>query len=373
MKTKYSRLMFIDSEINTVGQHGKCKILIPNHPFSVHGEEKMRLTLLSFEMKRNWYNINQTNNTFYISIPSSNVFEPVQIKPGVYDTFDGGTYIPAAADQDPLMKGLGHALYDSLKYSFASLYASAGYSSLITVESVFYDANTRGYSFKLSVPSGSQFPADLDIVFFQCKSGTQPIGVSDSGFFNDSHEILGGVPTRDSSSIQQGLLKSNSTVVEEEIFTSFFPASLNSLEAIYLRCNIQTQNYQTHGFEKQIPDRNGMTESSIFARLPLDRACFDPIFQFVQFEDTNDLFQINLSQKTLDSLTLSVNDDKGRLLAETHPSQADLGLMNFKCVLRWDAIEGKPKQNIPVSKADSEISQIPTFKIPSLKSKDLFK
>ena len=49
-------------------------------------------------------------------------------------------------------------------------------------------------------------------------------------------------------------------------------------------------------------------------------------------------FQLNLQQKHLDTLELYVTDDKGRLLAEVDPRQADLGLMSFKCVLRWDHI-----------------------------------
>ena len=60
--------------------------------------------------------------------------------------------------------------------------------------------------------------------------------------------------------------------------------------------------------------------------------------KFVTFEDANDTFQLHLQQKTLDSLELYVTDDKGRLLAEVDPRQADLGLMSFKCVLRWDHV-----------------------------------
>ena len=49
---KNSRLIFVDSEINTVGNKSKAKINIPNHPFSVCCDDRMRLTLLSFDMRR---------------------------------------------------------------------------------------------------------------------------------------------------------------------------------------------------------------------------------------------------------------------------------------------------------------------------------
>ena len=62
--------------------------------------------------------------------------------------------------------------------------------------------------------------------------------------------------------------------------------------------------YQTFGHERYLPDQNGLTETQIFARIPLNRACFDRISEFVQYEDSNDLFQINLQQKHLDSFEL---------------------------------------------------------------------
>ena len=61
--------------------------------------------------------------------------------------------------------------------------------------------------------------------------------------------------------------------------------------------------------------------------------------------------ELHLQQKSLDSLELYVTDDKGRLLAEVDPRQADLGLMSFKCVLRWDHItQPVPHPFVPLSK-----------------------
>ena len=327
-RVKSSRLLIIDSELNSVSERGKCRVLIPNHPFSVSGTDKMSLTLLSFVMRRQWYNINKTNNEFYLYSLSNNVYIPVIITPGVYTKFQGGTYTAAGAGLDPTGKGLGHAISDALQESILEL--NTALSSGVTVTTALYNANTRGYSFTFS---GSGLPADLQIVSFQCKSGkNRPVSVSESGFFSDVHEIIGCVPTRDATNIQNGFTKVGST------FSSVFPASLNSLEALYLRCNVQTSNYQTHGFEKNMPDRNGMSETNIFARIPLSRACFDSVFEYIQFEDKNDIFQMHLRQKTLDSLTLEITDDKGRLLSEAGHGQSELGLMSFKCVLRWDEI-----------------------------------
>ena len=321
MKVRDSKLLYIDSEINTIGNQGKAKVILPNNPFTVYGSEQMRLTLLAFEMKRSWYNINPSNNEFYLYSATSNAFFDVIIEPGMYDSFDGGT-LPTIGK-----RGLGHAIKEALDVTVSAM--NTVLSSSITVSLVTYDENLRAFEFDLS---GTGLPADVQVVCFHCKSGTIPAGVTPSGFFSDSYEIIGGIPTRDVTQIVPAFTKSSNS------FESPLPASLNSLEAIYLRCDLQTSNFQTAGFSQELPDRNTMTETNILARIPLQRACFDPIFEYVQFEDTNDLFQLRLRQKTLGSLTLDLTDDKGRRLAEVDPRQADLGLMSFKATLRWDAV-----------------------------------
>ncbi len=55
MKVKYSRVVFVDSEINSIGNGQISKINFPPSAFSVSPKEQMRLTLSSFEIRRNWY------------------------------------------------------------------------------------------------------------------------------------------------------------------------------------------------------------------------------------------------------------------------------------------------------------------------------
>ena len=84
-KSDLSRLIFIDSSVNTHGDH--AKVLVPPHPFGAVGSERIALTLISFCQRRNWYNVNATNNTFYLF--QNGVHYEVQIAPGVYSNFSG--------------------------------------------------------------------------------------------------------------------------------------------------------------------------------------------------------------------------------------------------------------------------------------------
>ena len=236
-----SRLIFVDSEINTIGNQGKAKLIFPPHPFSVCCNDRMRLTLTSFEMRRNWYSVNPTNNTFYLYTPApTDTYTEIVIAPGNYGTFA--------------------ALATAIQTAIQAVAA-------LSTATVTYNDITRKFTFTLVGAHASAY-----LVSFQVKEGTVPVGVSANGFFSDAHELLGLIPSRTPTPVNA----TGSTGPNAQ--SSLFPGALNTLEAIYLRTSLMGGNYQTFGHERYLPDRNGLTETQIFARIPLSRACFDPIF-----------------------------------------------------------------------------------------------
>ena len=58
MKIKYVRQVFMDSEINSIGNGQVSKVNFPPSIFSVGPGEMMRLVLSTFEIRRNWYSVN---------------------------------------------------------------------------------------------------------------------------------------------------------------------------------------------------------------------------------------------------------------------------------------------------------------------------
>jgi hypothetical protein len=300
---KQSRLIFIDSELNG---HPNAVVTFPSQPFSVCCSDHMRLTLLSFQMRRNWYSVNSTNNTFYIlNAVSYGAYAEIKIVPESYET----------------MVELAAAVQTAIRKTLATATCT-------------YDSTSRRLKFTLA---GAR--ADAYIICFQVKRGTRPVGVSEEGFFQDTHQLLGLIPTRTAGTI---LNAAGSTSVGTTMFSAPFPASLNTLEALYLRTSLMGGNFQTYGHERDLPNRNGLTETQIFARIPLISAKYDAMNPFVEFEDSNDLFQLQLQQKHIDRIEFAITDDKGRLLSEAAPGQTEAGLLGFKCVLRWDHVSPAP-------------------------------
>lgn len=316
-RVKFQRLVYIDSEINTIGNGQTTKVIFPAQPFSVGAKETMRMILSSFEFRRNWYSINQTNNTFYLNDGAGNYTE-ITIAPGSYRSFpDLATAIQTAV------------------------------AAVVAGSTCAWDDITR----KFTITLGAAAPVGSFFVCFQCKTGVIPVGVSNSGFFNDIHEILGAQPTRDSSVPVNAF--GSSTGPGAHI--SPYVGALNTLEAIYIRTGLQTNNYQTFGFERDLPDQNGLTPTQIFARIPLSRAYYDNQFEFVSFEDPNDLFQIDVGQKQLTTVNFRITDDKGRDIAEVSPGQAQDGCLSFKMVLKWQVLEPIPS---PIGLPNGQVPRI---------------
>ena len=305
MKVKYARNVFIDSEINSIGNGQISKINFPPSAFNVAPGEMMKMILTSFEMRRNWYNINPSNNTFYL-----------------YNPAGAGTYTPVVIAQGT--------------YSDFATLATAIQTAIVAVvagSTVSYNAILR----KFTITLGGTAPAGSFFVCFQVKLNVlQPAGVSNGGFFNDSQEILGSIPTRDGWNGVPKNAFGTTTGVGPHI--SPYVGALNSLEAIYIRTNLHSGNYQTFGFEKDLPNQQGLTPTQIFARVPLSRAYFDPEFEFISFEDPNSLFSMFLSQTQLSQVYFTITDDKGRLIQEVADGQANDGNLSFKMSFRWEVI-----------------------------------
>jgi len=308
MQSVFFRNIFIDSEINNSGTGTQCRVIFPSQSFGIKGKQFMKLKLSTFSMRRNWYNINITNNTFYLfNFPLATNYTQFTIAPGNYTSFA--------------------TLATAIQASITAVAALA--ATVVT-----YDNTTRKFTITLAGAIATSY-----FVFFQVKSlPVAPAGVSAAGYFNDSFEILGTIPTRDGYTVGSPINGFGTTVGNVAHITPFVGA-LNSMEAIYLRCNITSNNFQTLSFEKNLPNSNEITSSQIFARIPLVQAFYFADAPFVNFEDQNDLFEMLLQQTSLSTLDFTITDAAGRLITEVSAGQASSGNLNFKMCLRFDIME----------------------------------
>ncbi len=333
MRTVYSRNVFLDSEINAIGNGQTTRIQFPTSTFNVNPGQYMKLVLTSFTMRRNWYNINPHNSIFYVFQPAVG-YTQVEIINGTYDDF--GTSVNAATPAGGHPADLVSAIFDGLN--------NAGF----TPTEVSYNTNTRKFTIDMTGVVG--FPLNAYFVAFQVKSEPKlsavlnNANITDNGYFQDVSEILGCKKTSDNFPVDAPTNAFGTTVGQNE-HVSPFVGALNSIETIFIRTGLQTNNYQTFSFERNLPNQAGLTATNIFARIPLRRSHFDPTFEIIDFEDTGaELFTILLQQTQLSDMLLTVTDHSGRPLPQVSDGQNLDGNLSFKLSFRWEIIEQESPQ-----------------------------
>ena len=69
-----TRNIFINTELSQYRNDGSYRTTLPSSAFACKNNQKMRLTLTSFEMRKNWYEVNNMNNTFFMFCTYQNLF-----------------------------------------------------------------------------------------------------------------------------------------------------------------------------------------------------------------------------------------------------------------------------------------------------------
>ena len=330
-----SRMLFLDSSVNT--HYDRTKINVPPHPFSAVGSERFSLSLQQFSIRRNWLNINPTNNTGYIYLDAT--YHEFTITPGVYATFA------------ELSTALQTALNATANASIAKI-ANDGFT--VTHSSV-------SRKFTIEIQMAGTHTTEVQIRCLAIKSGAMPAGVSLAGGFNDIHEILGARPLKLATDDFESLTNITGANNVQQI-VSLYPASLNTLDAIYIHLvAFETGNFMSTGHEAHVQDDPRLIESSLFARIPFDRSTFTEVHEVVQYVDGgNDMFQSFPLRKNMEQLEMRICDAKGRSLAQLDPTQADHGLMTWRAVLRFDIFK------TPISRTGKPVGPIMTSHPPEL-------
>jgi len=205
---------------------------------------------------------------------------------------------------------------------------------MITSAAVTHDNTTRLFTITFTMAAGhSSTVVQIRTVAIKGGAMLTPTGVGLQGGFSDVHEILGAKALKSATDDFNSM-----TQVASNVCRSKYPASLNTLDAIYVHLTtLETGNFMSTGHEVHIADSLRLVESSLFARIPFDDSSFTEVHEVIQFEDSGgDMFQSMLNRKNLQNLDIRVTDARGRSLANMDPTQADEGLMAFKMCLRWD-------------------------------------
>jgi len=288
MRVKESKILFLDSRAGHQLNH-KSRINFPSESFSAKGNELIRLTLLEFNLKRTFYNINSTNNKFFIRDGST----------------DREVIIPEG------------------NYSTGAELATAIQSATTSITTCVFDDITE----KLTVTLANT--VDVASYLYSTKIKDTP-----DKFYN-THDVLGGLPTLDDSSESTLVEMFDIDLVNTRVSVSKYPIQLQTINQVLLKTNLQTNNFQS---KINLPDKDmaSVVNSQLFASIPVPENTTDKLIKFV---DSNNTFQMYLQTKNLNSITLDIEDVDGNTLPALDNQQYSSGNLHYSMVLKYEVID----------------------------------
>ena len=287
-KVKESKILFLDSRAGHQLNH-KSRINFPTESFSAQGNELIRLTLLEFNMKRTFYNINSTNNKFFIFDPSNNQEIPITIPEANYKT---GTALATAIQNastnittctfEPLTEKLQLTIINDL-----------------CANSFFFTPQIKG-----------------------------------SEAFFDTADVLGGIPSTvytDNSAVRMFDISATNTRVQ----TSKYPIQLQTINTILLKTNLQTSNFQNR-LKLADKDVANVVNSQIFASIPVPELSSEKVIKFI---DSNNTFEMYLQTKHINSIEFDVETIYGNTLPAIDNDQYSSGNLHYSMAVRYEILQ----------------------------------
>lgn len=292
----YSKLVFIDSHDGLRGAKSLTPSFhVPSNAFSCGQNESMRMVLKSFTMPKCFYNINQTNNTFFYRKTATNDETPIVLSPGDYTGDELASEIQTRVRENTALGG--------------------------TTFTCAFAPKTRKLVF--NVPSN--FPSGYFVCYFDKASHAS------LDHYSDAYEVLGGTPSTDSNVPVNMFIQEHTTGVGTTLMTSKYPVRLSTIENIYLRCSAQGDAYCTTSFTPY-KSGNKLDNTDIWATIPNVANANG----YIVLNDNADDFQIHIKQGQLSDLKFSVSDGKGRVLPLVTDTQAQDGNINFNLCFKFE-------------------------------------
>ena len=322
--------LFCDSDNSLQGKGDDFVVQVGNAGVSCLDGQFIRMSLESFNMYKNFYNINANNAGFFVrDTVSSQLFTNLDYKN--YKTL-GDIADNFSEKVDAALTTLtGIAITETFLPSVLEDLDSTGYR---IISSTLTFATPHPFTTGNKVGGGNPTVSGDLIVYpmIQCYEAA-----------NDSYAILGGdrIQGTATNTTFNSFITSwiSSTVIK---VTAKYPAQRSSEEHIFLRCDLPNNNLESASYTVSKTDHSThVVSSDILAKIPIDH-------EFCNYNSmTGKEFLLNIPNKSINTMRFTLRDSKDRFIgrasgntsAGSGTTQNTLGSLNCSFVLKIEIIQ----------------------------------
>lgn len=308
-----SKLLFIDSDYNVNGQGDEFDIDLPPTAIQAGDRQFIRLILQEFHGYKNFYNVNNNNNTLRSNINAGG-FNDVVITPGNYETY----YEIADNLADQLVSALTTA---GLTYTKGTILPAANKIPTSTTDRILsitlINGGTAATSFVLQA--------------------REIIGTSATNSFSDAYALLGCKKVTSASDIDtQSFTVTINGVTGDITIVGSYPMQRSTAEHVYLRSSLVNNNLGSQSHHVGGGHGQDLSGTNIFAKIPIQS-------EFISYSsDSGTGYFVDIPHRNLGQVSFLVTDHKGRRFPQVAGGQAESGNMNYSFVIRVDVIQYAP-------------------------------
>lgn len=285
--------LYLDSENLQSGKGDDFRANMGSGGITAGDGQFIRLTLQSFNMYKNFYNVNANNNQFWLS----------GVKTSGSVAFSSSSAVSIAPKNYKTIGDLATAFSSAVGTALGTLISGTATVSAILPDPTLNmdDTSDRIISFTLTLSVA------CDSLSLQTLKG------------NDCYSLIGAdemeASTFPSTTASINITKNSTT---SYVFTCRYPAQRSTEEHAYLRCDAVNNNIEMAGLSLGIMPNNisSILSSDILAKIPIDH-------EFINFNTSSGKeFVMNIPNKTINSLHFYLTDSKGRPLGRANGTQS---------------------------------------------------
>jgi hypothetical protein len=303
--------LFVDSDNSLTGTGTEFQVSVGNAGVNCAEGQMIRVSLMSFNMYKNFYAVNPYNNELVVR------------------TDIGATTINLTEKNYKTIGDIATDLANKVKTALDADAPNVGAFEITSVapttNTTIDDTSDRIISILLTFKNGGSATAHgLSSCILQSFSS-----VGDSAILLGGNRIEDPADTTTSS---YNVVVATNTIT----ITGYYPAQRSTEEHIYLRTDLPNNSLETQSLSSgRSSHSTEVLSSDILAKIPIDH-------EFAHFEaSTGREFFLNLTSKNVNTMRFYLRDARDRELpvAGTGTAQKTLGNLHASFVLRFDIIQ----------------------------------
>ena len=313
----------VDDQLNSF------RAAMNNVPLQTANGEYGKITLIDFTMFRNFYKVNENNNTFFMQVTDdgTSTEKTITIPPGDYR----------------LGEELSTAVANAVLLQFQTYNAGASVSGIKPTTDRRVNQNGDGI---LQFTLNKSGPNNISAVKFQCRNYDNGSGGTD-GDYNDSYASLGArrITKKDTSYTETSLSSAPSDVgAEDFVVKGFYQMQDNTIPNIYIRSSEVVDNLESENFKM---GQNGSSDTHITGSTILGKV--DATDDIIRYNgDSSSPYFIMSDNRNISELFFRITDSHGRAVPPIDSLQSTLGNLFVEMTINFSVYTkgvGQPENN----------------------------